>query len=359
LTTQPQKPGIHENPEPCWTVLNENGEGAGYEGVEHHSRTREEAEKDHAGYTDPDTGENTTRVVQAAAPCWTGTLLCGKPFIFYGDVEAAHFADQEDLLGSAAYQGNQLTDGGALLCGDQDEDCEVCAPERRRIKQHLATISTRADVFTRGVAEGWADPITDPTQIDWTQRRKTALLGFTVEDGRPVNPWGRHLPYGRGELGHWGERANADAVVFATYRGDRVLLLGERRDGYGWAFPGGGINPDETVLEAALRELAEETGLRIDPAKPGTFHSITAHRPRHVRDPRATREAWMVTAPIVFELGDVAKLPELECGSDLARAGWVMATEPEQVPARVAELGGEIFEAHRQMITNAVLGALS
>ena len=359
MTTRHQQPGVHQKPEPCWTVLNEHGEGAGYEGAEHHFPTREEAEKDQAGYTDPETDENTTQVVQAGARCWTGTLLCGQPFIFYGDVEAAHFASEEDVLSSAAYQGSLLIDGGDLLCSADDDDCEVCDPERRRIKQHLATRDTSADVFTRGVAEGWADPITDPTQIDWVQRRRRALLGFSVVDGRPVNPWGHHLPYGRGELGHWGEKANADAFVFATYHGDRVLLLGDRTDGHGWAVPGGKIESDETVLEAALRELAEETGLRIDPAKPGTFHSITAHAPRYVHDPRAAREAWMVTAPIVVELGDVAKLPDLECTSDLARAGWVAANTPEQVTARVAELGGEIFAAHRQMITNAVLGALS
>lgn len=36
-----------------------------------------------------------------------------------------------------------------------------------------------------------------------------------------------------------------------------------------WITPGGGIDPGETVLEAAIRELAEETGLQATPEQLG------------------------------------------------------------------------------------------
>ncbi|MCW5773183.1 MAG: NUDIX hydrolase [Rhodospirillaceae bacterium] len=59
-------------------------------------------------------------------------------------------------------------------------------------------------------------------------------------------------------------RAAAIAVVL---RGPHFLLVrrGHRPDAGKWGFPGGKIELGETIVEAALRELDEETGVRAAP----------------------------------------------------------------------------------------------
>ena len=57
----------------------------------------------------------------------------------------------------------------------------------------------------------------------------------------------------------------ADCIVITRESEPKVLLI--RRGGEpfkgGWAFPGGFMNMDETTEQCAIRELEEETGLRV------------------------------------------------------------------------------------------------
>jgi 8-oxo-dGTP pyrophosphatase MutT (NUDIX family) len=56
------------------------------------------------------------------------------------------------------------------------------------------------------------------------------------------------------------------AVAVALIASSRGVLVVRRRDHVPpWAFPGGKIEPDETPAEAAVREVAEETGLQVCP----------------------------------------------------------------------------------------------
>jgi 8-oxo-dGTP pyrophosphatase MutT (NUDIX family) len=55
---------------------------------------------------------------------------------------------------------------------------------------------------------------------------------------------------------------------------NHVLLL-QTRDlgnpafGTSWELPGGGIEPGETYIEAVVRELREEAGIKVEPARVG------------------------------------------------------------------------------------------
>jgi ADP-ribose pyrophosphatase YjhB (NUDIX family) len=56
------------------------------------------------------------------------------------------------------------------------------------------------------------------------------------------------------------------AAIAVVVRGDRLLLVrrSQKPDAGRWGFPGGKIEPGETIVAAALRELAEETGVAAD-----------------------------------------------------------------------------------------------
>jgi 8-oxo-dGTP diphosphatase len=57
----------------------------------------------------------------------------------------------------------------------------------------------------------------------------------------------------------------ADCVVITNEVEPKVLLIqrGDQPFKGGWAFPGGFMNMDETTEQCAVRELEEETGLRL------------------------------------------------------------------------------------------------
>lgn len=74
----------------------------------------------------------------------------------------------------------------------------------------------------------------------------------------------------------------ADCVVITKESDPQVLLIqrgGEPFKGY-WVFPGGFMEMDETTEQCAIRELEEETGLRITEVKQiGAYSKVD-------RDPR-------------------------------------------------------------------------
>ncbi|MGJ6962542.1 NUDIX domain-containing protein [Streptosporangium sp. G11] len=215
----------------------------------------------------------------------------------------------------------------------------------------MATTYTHPDVLSTGIREGWADPEQDPSRIDWVKRQKVAAVPFTVIDGRPVSPGApTGIRYGRNQLGHWGEQVCADAAVTATdENGHRWIVMVERGDGHGWALPGGTVDLGEEAADAAVRELVEETGLDLGEAH---WEILPA---RHVPDPRASDEAWMVTVPARTHLGagDRADFPVPVGADDARRAAWVRADSYTALATHLyATFGGRVFAAHEALLAD-------
>ena len=58
-------------------------------------------------------------------------------------------------------------------------------------------------------------------------------------------------------------RLSVSAVVRRVRGGEEILLM-QRSDNGHWGLPGGHVEPGESVAAAALREVFEETGWRIE-----------------------------------------------------------------------------------------------
>jgi 8-oxo-dGTP pyrophosphatase MutT (NUDIX family) len=57
------------------------------------------------------------------------------------------------------------------------------------------------------------------------------------------------------------------SVTGIVYDSSGGILLVRQRDGAVWSTPGGVIEPDETPADAVVREVSEETGLLVRPAR--------------------------------------------------------------------------------------------
>ena len=78
----------------------------------------------------------------------------------------------------------------------------------------------------------------------------------------------------------------ADCIVITREAEPKVLLIqrGDEPFKGAWAFPGGFMNMDETTEQCAIRELEEETGLRVsDVGQIGAYSRVD-------RGPRGRKE---------------------------------------------------------------------
>lgn len=111
------------------------------------------------------------------------------------------------------------------------------------------------------------------------------------------------------------------AIAIVPHNG-KVLLVRRANppDPGRWGFPGGKIEPGETYMDAAIRELAEETTIRAE-----ALHAIDA-LDVIVREPDGVLKFHYVLVAVLCRFLDGTP----QAGDDVHDAGWF---DPTQIAA--------------------------
>lgn len=141
-----------------------------------------------------------------------------------------------------------------------------------------------------------------------------------------------------------------DAVVFQT----GYVLLVKRRANPGkglWALPGGFLDPKERLFDAAIRELKEETKIKVpEPVLRGSmiFKDNFDYPDRSLRG-RTITTAFLFNLPNYIVDGKV-NLPSVKGADDAEKAMWVPIDEAMKCP--------EFFFEDHYYIIEAMLGKI-
>lgn len=136
-----------------------------------------------------------------------------------------------------------------------------------------------------------------------------------------------------------GMRVRVGVGVVIRGAGDAILLE-KRRDCGWWGLPGGKVEPGESLSDAAMREVAEETGLVVE---------IT-----HLIGVYSNPQGRIVTYP---DNGDVVQLVDVVVGAR-ALSGQLTCSHESEALAYFApgQMPAEIVPPARQPIMDAIEG---
>jgi bifunctional NMN adenylyltransferase/nudix hydrolase len=133
----------------------------------------------------------------------------------------------------------------------------------------------------------------------------------------------------------------ADAVVVAE---KHVLLVRRGGDvGYGqWALPGGFVDKNERFYLASLRELEEETGLKML----GSTMKQACKAQQVFDHPLRSARGRLITMAYFFDLGNM-RLPEVKGADDAMEAKWIPLSE-------LPLIEDQLFEDHAAILDTFV-----
>lgn len=109
-----------------------------------------------------------------------------------------------------------------------------------------------------------------------------------------------------------------DSVVVQS--GHVLLVTRKKSPGRGlWALPGGFLNQEEAIEDAMIRELVEETQIKLQPQVLKGSIAANAVFDKPDRDPRGRT----ITHAYYLQLKDMETLPHIKGADDAEKAEWV------------------------------------
>ncbi|BBA65364.1 bifunctional nicotinamide mononucleotide adenylyltransferase/ADP-ribose pyrophosphatase [Xanthomonas phage XacN1] len=208
---------------------------------------------------------------------------------------------------------------------------------------HALSATKIRELYLEGYVK-FIEPAVTPGTYDFLVKfMKTpeyAALRFEYDEGIKYDKQFENAPYGNTNF------LTSDAVVFQS--GHVLLVQRGHSPGKGlWAVPGGHLNNNERFLEGAIRELREETGLKVPEKvlRGSVFaENVFDHPNRSLRCRIKARKGRTVTMAFGFKLDDKEKLPRVTGQDDAALARWI------PIDVVLNEMRSELFEDHWHII---------
>jgi 8-oxo-dGTP diphosphatase len=123
-----------------------------------------------------------------------------------------------------------------------------------------------------------------------------------------------------------------DVALVTVGPGPKVLLIRRKHDPFAgrWALPGGFVDENERLIDAARRELKEETGL--DHADLEQFHTFG--------DPGRDPRGWTVSVAYLARV--VPELLNPTAADDADEVGWFPLADPPPLAFDHADILGRV-----------------
>ena len=178
---------------------------------------------------------------------------------------------------------------------------------------------------------------------DFRATEEFAALKMEYDDALKYDAQYENVPYGQTNF------VTVDSMVVQS--GHVLLVKRGQSPGKGlWALPGGHLNINETFIQGAIRELKEETKIKVpDKVLVGSmvYDHVFDHPDRSLRGRLKKKIGRTITRLFVFKLSDAEKLPRV-VGSDDACEAWFFTF------GEIKKMRSQMFEDHYDMCIHAL-----